>query len=132
LPGSANLPHNLAVDFPQLSRKPALKTRGATLDPTLRDSMDNGMETTRAKFTRRRRQWSVAIDFLTPADVDRLQIFVEKEAVYGANFFNFPDDRDPHNPRWYRVRFSTLPAFVDAGNVADQFAQNCTFELREV
>ncbi|HZL20546.1 MAG TPA: hypothetical protein VFG23_22635 [Polyangia bacterium] len=126
------MPDNPAVDFPQLSRKPALKTRTQTIDPTLRDSMENGMETTRAKFTRVRRQWSVAIDFLTPADVAILENFVVKQAVYGANIFLFPDQRDPRNPVWYKVRFATIPSFSDAGNVEGEFRQNCTFEIREV
>jgi hypothetical protein len=132
LPESGNLPDNLGVDFPQLTRKPKLATRGTTIDPTLRDSLENGMESTRARWTRRRRQWEVSIDLLTPADKDRLDEFVELEAVYGANIFVFPDERDPHNPAYYFVRFSTLPAFSDAGNVEGQFRQNCTFTIREV
>ena len=122
----------LLPDFPQLSRKPALKTRGTTLDPTIRDSYENGMESTRARSTRQRRQWSVSIDLLTPADVEQLQEFVVRKAVYGANAFFFADQRDPKNPQSYRVRFATIPAYTDAGHVEGEFRQNCTFELREV
>ncbi len=121
------------LTFPQLSRKPALRTRGTTLDPTIRDSYENGMESTRARYTRPRRQWDYAIDFLTPADVRRLQNFVEKKAVFGALPFIFPDPaRDPSTPSYPNVRFSTLPSYTDAGNVDGQFRQNCAFQIREV
>lgn len=132
LPESGNLRDNLGVlYFPELSRKPALKTRRAHLDPTLRDSFENGAEATRPQNKSRRRQWDVSIDALTPDDVDKLDFFLEKEAVYGSNGFIFPDNRDPRNPRQYRVRFSVLPAMTDAGNVKGEFRQNCTFQIRE-
>jgi hypothetical protein len=118
--------------FPELSRAPALRTKGTTLDPTLRDSMENGMESTRAKFTRRRRQWTVAIDFLTPTDITTLDNFIENIAVYGAAIFLFEDLRDPRNPATLTVRFSVLPSYTDAGWVEGFFRQNTSFELREV
>jgi hypothetical protein len=118
--------------FPSLSRAPKLSTRTSTQDPTLRDPMENGMETTRAKFTRRRRQWNVSIDFLTNDDWNALETFVQEDAVYGANIFIFPDNRDPANPQSLEVRFATIPAYTDAGFVEDQFRQNCTFVIREV
>ncbi|HSU19902.1 MAG TPA: hypothetical protein VLI45_09195 [Acidobacteriaceae bacterium] len=120
------------ITFPKLSRKPALKTQAKTLDPTLRDSYENGMESTRARYKRRRREWNVSIDFLTPADVTVLDNFVENLAVYGANSFTFPDNRDPKHPQSYVVRFSTLPAYADANNIEGEFRQNCTFAIREV
>ncbi len=120
------------LDFPTLSRKPALKTRQTTLDPTLRDAYENGMESTRARSTRQRRHWSVAIDFLTPADHQQLEDFVVLRAVYGANIFLFPDNRDPRNPQFYRVRFATLPSYTDAGSIEGEFRQNAAFEIREV
>lgn len=84
--------------FPTLSRKPALRTRTTTIDPTLRDPIENGMASSRARFTRRRRRWSVAIDFLTLADQLLLEEFVQQDAVYGANLFNFFDTRQPTAP----------------------------------
>lgn len=90
------------------------------------------MESTRAKFTRRRRQWTVAVDFLTPADVIVLDSFMVNVSVYGAVIFLFPDKRDPHNPVWLKVRFSVLPSYTDAGWIVDSFRQNASFELREV
>lgn len=117
--------------FPTLSRKPALRTKTSTFDPTLRDTMENGMETSRAKFTRRRRKWSVTIDFLTDADWLTLEDFVANDAVYGAEIFTFVDDRRA-TPEILMVRFSIIPSYTDAGFVGSGYVQNCTFELGEV
>ena len=126
---------NLAVSYPtfvELSRSPSLKTKGTMVDPTLRDNLDNGMEATRARFTRMRRQWTVTIDFLTAADVTLLTDFVQFQAVYGAAIFLFLDQRDPDNPVWLTVRFASLPTFTDVGWVGSGFSQSVSFELREV
>jgi hypothetical protein len=119
-------------NFPELSRAPALRTKTSTIDPTLRDPMENGMETTRAKFTRRRRKWSVTIDFLTNDDWTRLETFVQQDAVYGAQIFIFPDNRDPRNPQSLCVRFDPVPTYTDAGFVGTEFRQNAAFGLSEV
>jgi hypothetical protein len=130
------LPHDPGVpaypSFPELSRRPALRTKTSSLDPTLRDPMENGMASSRARFTRRRRQWNVAIDFLTNDDVAALEVFVQKDAVYGANIFIFEDCRDKANPVSLEVRFETIPAYTDAGWFVDQFRQSCTFVIGEV
>ena len=94
--------------------------------------MDNGMESTKAKFTRRRRQYSVTIEHLTNGDVDRMDDFVELEAVYGANSFLFLDPRNPKKPAYLTVRFSSLPQYTDEGSVEGEFRQTCSFTLREV
>lgn len=120
------------IFFPELSRKPALKTRGSTLDPTLRDSMENGAEATGIRWTKRRRQWTVTIEALTPDDYDALEDFVVNQAMFGANIFSFPDVRNPKSPQSYLVRFSTIPDYTDTGSVEGEFRQNCTFVLREV
>ena len=90
------------------------------------------MESTRAKFTRPRRQWEISIDAMKPSDVAKLENFVNLKAVFGANIFLFPDNRDPRNPQNYQVRFSSIPQYTDAGNVEGEFRQNCTFTIREV
>ena len=118
--------------FPRLSRSPALKTKGSyAIDPTLRDPLENGMETSRAKFTRPRRQYTVTFEHMTWADVAKLRYFVEKVAVYGANSFFFTDSRNKRNPVQLLVRFSKLPTEDDEDWVADQFRQKIDFELRE-
>lgn len=119
--------------FPELSRSPALKTKTTSLDPTLRDAMENGMSSSRAKFTRRRRRWTVAIDFLTNDDAAALEDFVTRVAVYGANIFIFPDNRNPSGPDTsLYVRFEVIPVYTDAGWMQEEYRQNCTFEIGEV
>ena len=118
--------------FVSLSRRPALKTKTTTDDPTLRDEMSNGMVTTRAKFTRQRRAWTVTIENLHPNDIARLDEFVRNTAVFGAAIFLFPDNRDPRNPQQYTVRFSKIPEYTDVGWVDNANRQNTTFELKEV
>lgn len=121
----------MPIKFPQLSRKPALKTRGAQLDTTLRDNYENGMESTRARSTRRRRQWDVSIDLLTPEDMLALDKFVENRQQ-GALSFLFQEYRDPAGNVFYNVRFLKIPEYTDAGNVEGEWRQNCTFTIREV
>ena len=122
----------MAIPFPELSRKPALKTRESTLDPTLRDDLENGMESTMAQFTRFRRQFDVTIDLLTPADKRVMDNFVQKKAVGGANEFLFLDESDPTQPEELIVKFATLPSYVDKDNTANGKRKTCTFTLREV
>jgi hypothetical protein len=117
--------------FPTLTRKPALRTKTTSLDPTLRDPMENGMSSSRARFTRRRRKWAVTIDMLTLADQTTLENFVVNTAVYGAVLFTFPDTR-PATPVTLTVRFEVLPSYTDCGFVYGEFRQNCSFEIGEV
>lgn len=124
--------------FPDLSRAPALRQKETTIDPTLRDPMDNGMESTRARFTRRRRTFTVSIELLTADDRDTLEQFVQ-DVVYGSLPFIVTDPRNAENPQERTVRFSALPTYSDAdwigadtkGNAA-QYRWNCQFEVREV
>ena len=136
MPGSANFLHNLGVSaypsWPNLSRTPALKTKGTRLDPTLRDDYENGMESSRAQYTRARREWDVTLEFLSPNDIQLLENFIEKTARFGQNIFIFPDRRDPLNPRFLHVRFSKLPSDTDTGWVEDAYRQTFTFSIREV
>lgn len=90
------------------------------------------METTRARYTRRRRKWSVNIDFLTNADWLALEDFVVNTAVYGAVIFTFQDTRVPASPVTLTVRFETIPSYTDAGWQVGEFRQNCSFEIGEV
>ncbi len=118
--------------FPELSRKPALKTKRKTNDPTMRDPMESGAEASRLRFPRGRREWTLTVDALTPADVTALDSFVVDIAGYGSNPFLFTDDRDPTNVQTFTVRFSALPDLTDAGNIEAEFRQNATFTLKEL
>ena len=121
--------------FPELSRAFSLRQSEQTVDPTLRDSMENGIETTRARFTRQRRTFSMSVDLITAEDKAAIAGFkrdMKSGAAFGALPFLVTDPRDAENPQTYLVRFATLPKFVDAGWIVDQFRYNCTFEVREV
>lgn len=124
--------------FPTLSRLPSLKGSETPLDPTLRDPMENGMESTRARWTRVRRTFSVTIDLLPYSDKRTLDAFYQITLQYGALPFVYTDVRDLENPQNYTVRFSTLPHYTDAGFIQNDgtnpanYRQNCTFEIREV
>ncbi len=120
------------LQFPQLSRQPAIRTKETTLDPTLRDSYENGMVSTRARYTRQRRQFDLQLDLLTPDDKSALNEFVQTQTVYGAQLFSFPDNRDPANPAVLSVRFSKLPAYTEAGWHDGAFRFSCTFQIEEV
>lgn len=119
--------------FPELSRLPALKGKDKlAVDPTLRDTLENGMESTRARFTRMRNQYTVTIEHLTNDDKRLLLEFRDVTVGCGALMFFFRDTRDPRNPRDLLVRFSVVPEFEDEGWVQDQQRYKTTFELREV
>ena len=119
--------------FPDLSRQPALKTKTTSVDPTLRDEQSNGMESSRAKFTRRRRTWATTIEGLTNDDWRTLEQFVTSDAIqYGAGMFYFLDTRDPTHPEELLVRFSKIPEYTDAGWIEGELCQNAAFELKEV
>lgn len=121
--------------FPELSRAWKLSQTETPVDPTLRDSFENGMESTRARWTRNRRTFSMSIDFLSPDDKALLDDFytnMTSGGAYGALPFLITDPRNQENPQTYVVRFSTLPKYVDAGYVNGEFCQNVTFQVREV
>ena len=56
------------VTFPTLSRGTNLDIQEASVDPTIRSEMENGIILTRARFTKLRKAWSFSISFLTAAD----------------------------------------------------------------
>lgn len=128
--------------FPELSRGFALKQDDAQLDPTIRDGeYENGMDATRARFTRVRRTFSMSIDLMGEADRTALEDFtndMRSGAAQGALPFTIADPRYLITPRTYTVRFLTLPKYADAGWVgADDetpagFRWNCSFQVREV
>jgi hypothetical protein len=126
-------------NFPELSRAFSLKQTESPIDPTLRDNMENGMESARARWTRNRRNFSMAVDLLTADDKTALDEFYQSTVGYGALPFLITDPRNAENPQTYLVRFAALPKYVDAGWIgADslgngaQFRSNCTFQVREV
>ena len=135
-------PSTAPVPFPELSRGFALRQTEAPVDPTLRDPMENGMETARAKWTRNRRTFQMSIDLLTETDKLALDTFYE-DCATGSGFGSLPflitDPRYQQNPQTYTVRFATLPKYSDVGWVGGDpqgnpagYRWNVTFQVREV
>ncbi len=122
--------------FPELSRAWKLAQSESPLDPTLRDTQyENGMEATRARWTRNRRTFSMSIDLITPEDKRALDTFytdMKTGAAFGARPFLVADPRDQENPQTYLVRFYSLPKYVDAGWVEGFYRYNVSFQVREV
>lgn len=127
--------------FPELSRAFAVSLPEAPVDPTLRDNMENGIETTRARWTRNRRTFSMSIELLTEDDkaaLDRFYTNMTTGSAYGALPFNFTDVRHLENPQTYLVRFASLPKYsgpvwIDGDGVNEAgYRWNCTFQAREV
>jgi hypothetical protein len=127
--------------FPELSRAFSLKQSEDPVDPTLRDVMENGIETTRARWTRNRRTFSMTLDLLSEADKAALDNFytdMNTGAAFGALPFMVTDARYQDNPQTYLVRFASLPKYIDAGWIgadaenAAGYRWNCSFQVREV
>lgn len=128
--------------FPELSRAFALQQSEAAIDPTIRDSYENGMESTRARSKRVRRTFSMALNLIGEADKIALDSFVSDMTPTGAGFgsqpFNVTDPRYQLNPQTYLVRFASIPKYTDAAWVGadDQtpagYRWNCTFQVREM
>jgi hypothetical protein len=125
--------------FPELSRAFSLKQSEQTIDPTLRDNYENGMESTRARWTRNRRTFSVALDVITADDKAALDLFFNSTVKSGALPFLLTDPRNLESPAVYTVRFAALPRYTDAGWIGEdvagnesQYRYNTTFQVREV
>lgn len=121
--------------FPELSRSWKLSQTEAPVDPTLRDPYENGMESTRARWTRNRRTFAMSIDFLTGDDKAALDAFytdMTTGSAFGALPFVVSDPRNMENPQSYVVRFASLPKYIDAGYVEGEYRFNATFQVREV
>lgn len=127
--------------FPELTRAFALKQSEQTVDPTLRDQYENGMESTRARNTRRRRTFSMSIDLMGEADKLALDAFVtdmQNGSAFGALPFMVTDPRFQINPQTYIVRFASLPKYSDVGFIGAGretpagYRFNCTFQVREI
>jgi len=111
---------------------PVLEAPSAPLDVTyedntIRSNLENGMEVTRAKFTRRRRSWaSVKWTSMSAADFAKLDNFYRNITGGGGDMFTWtlPTTRES-----VTVRFSGAPV-VSYGSILSTVA--VTIALREV
>jgi hypothetical protein len=121
--------------FPELSRAFRVEQSEAPIDPTLRDSFENGMESTRARWTRNRRTFSMSVDLLTEDDkaaLDQFYTNMTGGSAYGALPFLVTDKRYLESPQTYLVRFAALPKYSGPVWIEDAYRWNCTFQVREV
>lgn len=77
--------------FPSLSRESQPSTVLKFEDGTISDPMESGVVSTRPRFPRIRRTWSVNYRSLTQLDLVQLDQFVQLFAKVGAGSFYFPN-----------------------------------------
>lgn len=101
------------ADFPTINRRgtelhnPIVGDFEDTIahDPTIRSRSEGGYVTTRARFTRIPRKWTIKYDWVTKANKNTIKTFEDDTVVGGsANF----DWLNPENSATYDVRFLGL------------------------
>jgi phage-related protein len=131
------------ANFPELDKKPDVSLVQSYNDSTISSAMETGLEITRARFPRVRREWQVSYRNVLQSDSDALDAFI-RTAVYGtAGSFTWTH---PKTGEKVLVRFSQLPALAEAGYIvnskliaagadpvqAQGFSDSFTFKVREV
>ena len=132
------------MNFPELDKKPDVSLVQSYNDSTISNTMETGLEITRARFPRVRREWQVSYRNCLQSDVDALDSFLRGSDILGsAGKFNW---RNPRTGEVVLVRFSQLPAPAEAGYIvnskliaagadpvqAQGFSDSFTFKVREV
>jgi hypothetical protein len=131
-------------NFPELDKKPDVSLVQSYNDSTINSPMESGLEITRARFPRVRREWQVSYRNILQSDFDALDSFIRGASILGtAGMFTW---RNPKTGEAVTVRFSQLPAPAEAGYVvnskliaagadpvqAQGFSDSFTFKVREV
>lgn len=132
------------VNFPELDKKPDVSLVQSYNASTINSPMESGLEITRAKFPRIRREWQVSYRNVLQSDSDALDAFIRSAAILGdAGMFTWTN---PKTGEKVTVRFSQLPALAEAGYVvnskliaagadpvqAQGYSDSFTFKVREV
>jgi hypothetical protein len=132
------------VNFPELDKKPDVSLVLNYNDSTINSPMETGLEITRAKFGRIRREWQVSYRNVLQSDSDALDAFIRSTSILGmAGKFTW---RNPKTGEVVTVRFSQLPSPAEAGFIvnskliaagadpvqAQGFSDSFTFKVREV
>jgi len=132
------------ANFPELDKKPDVSLVQSYNDGTLNSPMESGLEITRQRFSRIRREWQVNYRNILQNDFDALDAFIRTTVMGGAGSFSW---RNPATGELVAaVRFSQLPAPAEAGYIvnnklilagadaasAQGFSYSFTFKVREV
>jgi hypothetical protein len=130
-------------NFPELDKKPDVNLVQSYNDGTISNPMESGLEITRARFTRIRREWQVSYRNVLQSDFDALDKFILNTVLGMAGSFNW---RNPKTGEVVLVRFSQLPSPAEAGYIvngkliaqgadpasAQGFSDSFNFKVREV
>jgi hypothetical protein len=115
--------------FPTLSKAPSVAIERDFEDPTIRDEMENGLVSTRPRWSRVRRAFRVPYVGISPNDAQLIEDFIqEMKGGSGAFVFTLPDTGES-----VTVRFAKggLPR-ISQLNTANGIRYNCSFALEEV
>lgn len=116
--------------FPELSRAPQIDEEEDFDDPTIRDQMENGVVRTAPRYLRLRETFKINFRYCSAEDKRVLKDFIKD--VGGWAPFHWTDNRDPHNPDDYIVRFSKLPTIKDDDYVDGGKSYKFSFEVTEL
>ena len=113
------------ANFPTLSRNPSYPIEEESENMVIKDSSESGYETSRPRFTKRRRTWNVVYNNLPSSDATTIDNFFIGDAGYGSSIFVWTN---PANSTSYNVRFVDPPktSYITSGLC------NVTFQLKEV
>ena len=123
------------ADFPKLYRRgtelhsPIVGDFDSMMahDPAIRSQSEGGYVTSRARFTRVSRKWTIKYDWMTKTNKNSLKTF--EDAQYGgADSFTWANPEDSTN---YTVRFLGLIRYVALPDTNFTF-WNIEFVLEEV
>lgn len=132
------------ANFPELDKKPDVNVVQSYNDSTISNAMETGLEITRARFPRVRREWQVSYRNVLQSDFDAIDSFIRNTVLGMAGSFAW---RNPATGELVAaVRFSQLPSPAEGGYItnsklvangaavsdASGFSFSFTFKVREV
>jgi len=101
-------------NFPELDKAPDVNIVLNYNDGTISNQMETGLEITRQRFTRIRREWQVSYRNVLQSDFDALDSFIRNTVSGMAGSFTW---RHPGTGEEVTVRFSQLPTPAESGFV---------------
>ncbi len=133
----------MPVNFPELDKKPDVSVVQTYNDDTISSPMESGLEITRQRFSRIRREWQVNYRNVLQPDYDAIDTFIRSTVSGMAGSFSW---RNPATGEVVTVRFSQLPSLAEAGYIinsklitqgadpqaAQGFSYSFSFKVREV